>query len=107
MATIRLLRGTSAQWAASNPILESGEQGFETDTRRYKIGDGFSRWSELDDYLPEQDLKALIDQALVDAGAGEYSVSKVEFVAHINDPNPHPAFDDGPSFLLAYQNAKV
>jgi hypothetical protein len=27
--------------------------------------------------------------------------------AHINSPTPHPIYDDGPSFLLLYQNAKV
>lgn len=26
---------------------------------------------------------------------------------HINSPNPHPVYDDGPSLLLLYQNAKV
>lgn len=107
MASIRLLRGSSVQWAEKNPILDSGEQGYETDTRRYKIGDGYSKWLDLDYYIPKGDLKLLIDTALAEVGAGDYSVSRVEFVAHIEDPNPHPAYDDGPSFLLAYQNAKV
>lgn len=26
---------------------------------------------------------------------------------HINSPLPHPVYDDGPSFFLLYQNAKV
>lgn len=26
---------------------------------------------------------------------------------HVLDETPHPAYDDGPSFLLLYQNAKV
>lgn len=26
---------------------------------------------------------------------------------HVNDPAPHPAYDDGPSFVLLYMNAKV
>lgn len=107
MASFRLLRGTSVQWTDANPVLAAGEQGYETDTHRYKIGDGFSRWTELESYVPESELKALIDQALAEAGAGENAVSNLEFVAHINDPNPHPAYDDGPSFLLIYQNAKV
>jgi hypothetical protein len=53
------------------------------------------------------ELKELIDQALADDGAGENAVSNIAFVAHINDPNPHPNYDDGASFLLAYENAKV
>jgi hypothetical protein len=105
--SFRLLRGTSVQWADANPVLAAGEQGYETDTHRYKIGDGYSRWLELDAYVPESELKELIDQALADAGAGENAVSNIAFVAHINDPNPHPNYDDGASFLLAYENAKV
>lgn len=26
---------------------------------------------------------------------------------HVEDPTPHPAYDDGPSLMLLYQNAKV
>lgn len=26
---------------------------------------------------------------------------------HLDDSTPHPVYDDGPSFLLLYQNAKV
>lgn len=26
---------------------------------------------------------------------------------HVDSPLPHPVYDDGPSFLLLYQNAKV
>lgn len=44
---IQLRRGTSAQWASIDPVLASGEPGYETDTGRQKIGDGVSSWSEL------------------------------------------------------------
>ncbi len=40
-------RGTAAQWTAANPILASGEIGFETDTNKFKIGDGTNTWSLL------------------------------------------------------------
>lgn len=26
---------------------------------------------------------------------------------HVDSPTPHPAYDDAPSFVLLYQNAKV
>lgn len=41
-------RDTSDRWAEVNPILENGELGYEVDTRRIAIGDGKSRWSDLD-----------------------------------------------------------
>ena len=44
-------RGTAAQWTSSNPTLESGEIGFETDTNKFKIGDGTNLWSALDYFI--------------------------------------------------------
>lgn len=38
---------TSAQWSNANPVLMSGEMGVESDTQKYKIGDGVTRWSNL------------------------------------------------------------
>lgn len=47
MSTILLRRGTSAQWATANPILDPGEAGFEVDTGKLKIGDGTTAWNSL------------------------------------------------------------
>jgi hypothetical protein len=44
-------RGTAAQWTSSNPTLEAGEIGFETDTNKFKIGDGTNLWSNLDYFI--------------------------------------------------------
>lgn len=35
---------TSAEWKSKNPILLSGELGYETDTSGYKMGDGVTPW---------------------------------------------------------------
>ena len=40
-------RDTAANWTAVNPVLLSGEWGFETDTRKLKIGDGVTAWNAL------------------------------------------------------------
>lgn len=49
MATkIQIRRGTASSWNTANPILSSGELGFETDTNKFKIGDGISEWDGLD-----------------------------------------------------------
>jgi hypothetical protein len=45
--TIQLRRATAAQAAANNPTLAAGELGVETDTGKFKIGDGSSDWSTL------------------------------------------------------------
>lgn len=43
----QIRRGTAAQWTTSNPVLAAGEQGFETDTRKSKVGDGTTAWTSL------------------------------------------------------------
>ena len=45
--TIKLRRGTAAQWSSSNPILSDGEVGLETDTRKFKVGNGSGQWTSL------------------------------------------------------------
>ncbi len=44
---IQIRRGTAAQWTSTNPTLASGEQGFETDTGKMKIGNGSTAWTSL------------------------------------------------------------
>lgn len=39
--------GTAANWTAINPILNRGEAGHESDTTKWKIGDGVTRWNLL------------------------------------------------------------
>jgi hypothetical protein len=45
--TIKLRRGTAAQWTNTNPVLAEGEFGAETDTRKFKIGNGVTAWNSL------------------------------------------------------------
>ena len=45
---IQLRRDTAANWTTNNPTLSQGEQGFETDTSKMKIGDGSTAWTGLD-----------------------------------------------------------
>lgn len=47
LMNIQFRRGDSSQWAEANPILSSGELGFEQDTNQFKIGDGISNWLSL------------------------------------------------------------
>lgn len=44
---IKLRGGTAAQWASTNPVLNAREMGVETDTRKFKFGNGTSQWSSL------------------------------------------------------------
>ena len=48
-------RGTAAQWISTNsgngPILAAGEIGYESDTNKFKIGDGTNHWINLDYFM--------------------------------------------------------
>jgi hypothetical protein len=44
---IQLRRGTASAWTAANPTLAVGEFAVETDTDKYKIGDGSTAWTSL------------------------------------------------------------
>ena len=48
---IILRRDGSTNWESQNPVLLLGEPGYETDTGKFKIGDGSSMWSDLDYYV--------------------------------------------------------
>lgn len=39
---------TSINWTSNNPVLLAGEIGIESDTNKFKIGNGTSAWNELD-----------------------------------------------------------
>lgn len=45
---IYLRNDTSTNWRSNNPILGKGEMGIETDTNKFKFGDGSTRWNSLD-----------------------------------------------------------
>lgn len=91
MYQFQLRRDSAANWTSVNPVLSDGEPGVETDTGRMKLGDGDTAWSDLRYFTPSS------------AEAGEV----VDLGAHIDSLTPHPVYDDGPSLLLLYENAKV
>lgn len=47
VAEIQPRRGTAAQWAAADRVLLLGEEGWDTDARKHKKGDGTRPWSAL------------------------------------------------------------
>ena len=46
-SVIQFRRDTASAWTSANPTLASGEIGFETDTNKFKIGNGSTAWSSL------------------------------------------------------------
>ena len=75
-------RGTAAQWVSTNsgagPVLNAGEIGWESDTNKFKIGDGTNAWSSLSYFLDITDLGGDLDDYILltqkDAASGVASL---------------------------------
>ena len=67
MISIQFRRGTAAQWTTANPVLGNGELGYETDTCKFKIGDGATAWTSLDYVVGDNTSYGLLQQGLAAA----------------------------------------
>ena len=70
-------RDTAAGWVSANPTLLSGELGYETDTYKYKLGDGTTAWNSLA-YASSQDrlIEGNTQAEVVDTGSdGHFKVT--------------------------------
>jgi hypothetical protein len=49
MSTVRIQvrRGLASEWTTANPVLAAGEMGVETNTNKFKFGNGSSTWTAL------------------------------------------------------------
>ena len=83
---IQLRRDTAADWTSNNPTLAAGEFGWESDTSKYKIGNGSTAWnslayaSEINDSITITDntIKTNVSNANLELsanGSGKVSIS--------------------------------
>jgi hypothetical protein len=63
-------RGTETQWTTANPILNIGEIGFESDTNKFKIGDGVNHWDDLPYFLDADSIGTSLDGYIPDTLLG-------------------------------------
>ena len=66
----QLRRGTAAEWTAANPILRAGEPGVESDTDKFKMGNGVTTWSGLPYHENHDAIAAMIAAAVIDGVPG-------------------------------------
>ena len=60
-------RDTASNWTSNNPTLLAGEWGIESDTKKFKIGDGSTAWQSLE-YVPIPDTNRLLEGNLTVGG---------------------------------------
>ena len=68
-------RGTALQWTSTDngngPVLQAGEIGFETDTGKFKIGDGNNHWIDLDYFLDESEIDSITGDYVLSSTLGQ------------------------------------
>ena len=90
-------RGIASQWTSVNPVLAAGEIGFETDTNKFKMGNGTSTWTQLVYFANATELTAAINSVV---GMAPETLNTLSEIAD--------ALGDNPDFLTLYAtNAKV
>lgn len=57
---VQLRRATSAQWTSANTVLKNAEPAIETDTGKFKVGDGITPWILLPYSADEEEFISLI-----------------------------------------------
>jgi hypothetical protein len=83
---IQFRRDLSENWTAKDPVLASGEPGFETDTGKLKIGDGVSSWSQLQEFS---------------GGSGSGSVLNFRGTVNSEESLPLSGNSSGDAFLVS------
>jgi hypothetical protein len=58
-SVIQIKRGTAAAWTSANTVLAAGEIGFETDTKKMKVGDGSTAWNSLGYTVTDGDISSV------------------------------------------------
>jgi hypothetical protein len=76
---IQQRRDDAATWTTENPVLFEGEAGHETDTGRWKLGDGVTAWNALP-------YKSDVDSVAGKTGAVTLEVADVDGAAPIDSP---------------------
>jgi hypothetical protein len=78
-------RGTASQWTSANPVLNAGEMGWESDTNKFKIGDGTNHWADLDYFA---DINSTINPAFGSSITFEGATAdSYETVLQVTDPS--------------------
>lgn len=68
---ILLRRDVASNWSSANPTLSGGEMGVETDTLKFKLGNGSTAWNSLNYYAPPS-LDDIYDVTITDTANGQF-----------------------------------
>lgn len=69
--TITLRKGTASLWSSSNPVLASGEPGYDVTNNILKIGNGINNWNSLSSINP----RTIKETIILNSPSGTFNVS--------------------------------
>jgi hypothetical protein len=80
-------RGTASQWTSANPVLGSGELGYETDTNQFKLGDGVATWMALPYHINATGVNSSIEGYISTEVTNRNSAISSSIGAEVSDRN--------------------
>jgi lysophospholipase L1-like esterase len=99
MTQIQFRRGTASAWTTAATVLAQGELGFETDTKKVKVGDGSTAWPSLP-YVAE----TMVDNADGTMAIGATNVSEPLTTVTIANTSAAPAIGQSTWYNAASGN---
>jgi hypothetical protein len=81
---IQIRKGTDTSWTSTNPVLASGEPGYDLTNKIFKIGDGISVWTQLSGV--NQNIVAGYDISITN-NSGIYTIASTNLV-HADSQQP-------------------
>lgn len=113
-------RGTAAQWISTNngdgPVLNAGEIGFETDTGKFKVGDGTNHWVDLEYFIDESQINNITDNYVLSStlaqpngvatldGAGKLTTAQIPNVDELAQDAVNTALTAGTGITKTYND---
>lgn len=77
---LQLRRARSDQWTSTNPVLKIREPAIETDTGKFKIGNGVTAWNDLAYFANEEEFINIIRELGPSGGPFEFIGADVVMV---------------------------
>lgn len=90
MTHINQRRDSAAAWTAADPILQLGEVGWETNTRKAKLGDGVTAWTALPYVIEGEVISVNGYQGVVVLDQDDVGLNAVDNVPDANKPVSSP-----------------
>jgi hypothetical protein len=105
MTTIKLRRGTTAQWTGVNPVLAEGEPGYDTVADLLKIGDGTAKWTDLPVYPALENIgtgRIWTPRQFGPTGTGNDTVTFQKAVDALHDNGGGTLWCDEPQYKIGH-----